>query len=76
MRNERFVVPVKSENRADFPGIVHDTSSSGATMFIEPMAIVNMNNRLSTLKQEEHKEIERILAYLTSLVGEYCEDIS
>ena len=58
MRNERFVVPVKSENRADFPGIVHDTSSSGATMFIEPMAIVNMNNRLSTLKQEEHKEIE------------------
>lgn len=75
MRSERFVVPVKSENKSDFPGIVHDTSSSGATLFIEPMAIVNMNNRLSTLKQEEHKEIERILSYITSLIGEYSQDI-
>lgn len=75
MRNERFVLPVKSENRADFPGIIHDTSSSGATLFIEPVSIVNMNNHLSSLKQEEHKEIERILAYLTSLVGEYSNEI-
>ena len=76
MRNERFVLPVKSENRADFPGIIHDTSSSGATLFIEPVSIVNMNNRLSSLKQEEYKEIERILAYLTSLVGEYADEIA
>lgn len=76
VRNDRFVLPVKSENRADFQGIVHDTSSSGATLFIEPMSIVNMNNHLSTLKQEEYKEIEKILAYLTSLVGEYAQDIA
>ena len=75
VRNERFVLPVKSENKDQFPGIVHDTSSSGATLFIEPMAIVNMNNHLSALKQEEYKEIERILAYLTSIVGEFSEEI-
>ena len=75
VRNERFVLPVKSENKDQFPGIVHDTSSSGATLFIEPMAIVNMNNHLSALKQEEYKEIERILAHLTSIVGEFSEEI-
>ena len=75
VRNDRFVLPVKSENKDQFPGIVHDTSSSGATVFIEPMAIVNMNNHLSTLKQEEYREIERILEFLTSLVGEFSQEI-
>ena len=76
VRNDRFVLPVKSENRQKISGIVHDTSSSGATLFIEPMAIVNMNNKLSELKIAEHNEIEKILSELTAKVGEFADEIS
>lgn len=76
IRNDRFVLPVKAENKNALDGIVHDTSSSGATLFVEPMAIVNMNNKLSQLKNEEHKEIEKILQKLTAEVGQYFQEIN
>jgi len=69
-RRDRFVVPVKSEHRNTFQGIVHDQSASGMTLFMEPLAIVKMNNRLSELQSEEEKEIYRILQVLTGLIQE------
>ena len=76
MRNGRYVVPVKAEYRNEIKGLVHDTSSSGATLFVEPISVVEANNELKTLANEEEREIERILASLSSECGDACSVIS
>lgn len=75
IRDSRFVVPVKSEYKNEIKGLVHDTSASGATLFIEPIAVVELNNELKILKAKEQAEIERILAELSADVGAFCETL-
>lgn len=75
IRQGRYVVPVKSENKNDVPGLVHDVSATGSTYFIEPMSAVNANNALRELELREKAEIERILAELSAEVARYREEL-
>lgn len=76
VRGGRYCLPVKAEYKNYVPGMVHDQSSSGSTLFIEPMSVVNLNNSLRELELQEAEEIEKILADLSNLVAEHTEEIS
>lgn len=75
IRNGRFVIPVKEEYRSNVKGFIHDVSSSGSTVFIEPIAVFDLNNELSNLKIEEDLEIERILQNLSGLLFPYTKEL-
>lgn len=75
MRDGRFVVPVKAEYKGEVKGLVHDTSSSGATFFIEPIGVVELNNEIRVLEGKEQQETDRIIAELSAMVGEHAEII-
>lgn len=74
-RDGRYVIPIRAEAKGRLPGIVHDTSASGATLFIEPLAVVEMGNRVRELEREEAREVERILRELTALVAAHADAI-
>ncbi|MCR4399741.1 MAG: endonuclease MutS2 [Syntrophomonadaceae bacterium] len=74
-RGGRYVVPVKQECRAEVPGIIHDESASGATVFVEPLAAVQANNEIRRLESEERREVERVLRRLTGRLAPWGEEI-
>src|SRR6266536_6705024 len=75
VRHGRYVLPIRSEAKARFKGIVHDRSQSGATLFVEPEGVVEANNDLVQVAREEEAEVVRVLAMLTSAVGEALPDL-
>ena len=76
IRSDRYVIPVRAESRGQVRGIVHDQSASGATVFIEPMAVVELNNKLRQLQIEERQEVERILRALSLEIGKEAEPLT
>lgn len=76
IRNDRFVVPIKEEYKGQIKGFIHDVSSSGSTVFIEPISIFEMNNQITNLKVEESVEIDKILQNLSSMLYDYTDFIS
>ncbi len=76
MRNNRYCIPVKSEHKGNVPGMIHDQSATGSTLFIEPAVIVNLNNQLKGLAMQEQDEIERILAELSANASDFTEELA
>lgn len=76
MRNGRYCLPVKAEYRSQFPGMIHDQSKTGSTLFIEPMSVVNLNNEIKELEGQELIEIEKILEDLSTMASQAVEDIA
>jgi DNA mismatch repair protein MutS2 len=76
IRGDRYVIPVKSEHKGAIAGLVHDQSSSGSTLYVEPMSVVNLNNELKSLLAEEQAEIERILRAFSVRITEICDALS
>lgn len=75
MRNGRYCLPVRADSKGQMPGMVHDQSSSGSTFFIEPMAVVKLNNELTELELKEQEEIQVILSNLSNMVGEHVDEL-
>lgn len=75
MRNGRYCLPVRQEYKSSFPGMIHDQSATGSTFFIEPMAIVKLNNELAELAMKEQEEIEKVLASLSALAAPCTDDL-